>query len=591
MHGTAKLPPSTHPRSAAQPVYIEGMFAWLHRPQPDWGGETAVLICSALNRDALDSHRHLRVLADEFAACGFPALRFDYPGTGDSCDLADTKDSDNCWLAWQHGVQTAADYLQAATGATRLILCGLRAGATLAALAAEQRSDVSGLILLAPVIRGHSYIRQLWVEFRLQQSEASQFESGFTFQELSLSEQAVKSIGDADLRAVKMPAGRHIAICAQSSSGPLAACELAWKQQNAVLWSSNFNGLESLLLHDPERDVPPADFSEILRWAKLNFPPRPLFQPSATRPGTRATLRLRREGVVETPTSFGPNGGLFGMLCQPEAEESDIAMIFCGAGYNPHYGVGRSTVNVARHLAKAGIASLRIDFAGQGDSMGPPGRETKVTSPFEPRLEDIQAAIDRMEMLGYRRFAVQGICSGAFHAFHAALAEPRIGMLVLVNMPIFQEADASDSKIVMRSGLPWFYYLDRLLHRNSWMRLFSGQTNYAAILLAQVSRLRAKAGQLRQITKREPPTASFARAAVAQLSQRGVETVFLFGPDEVGLYAVEDIFGPKGVGLTRLDHVSLKVIDTFDHVIGLPLAQKDAATAMLGDLLSWHSAA
>ena len=282
MHGTAELNAAGRQRGGASPVYIKGMFGWLHRPQPDWGGETAVLICSALSRDALDSHRFLRVLADDFAAAGYPSLRFDYPGTGDSCGLADFPggDSDQ-WLAWQESVQTAADYLLAESGAKRLIICGVRIGGTLAALAAEKRDDVSGLILLAPVIRGQSYIRQLWVESALQQGQNGKLQDGFSLQEFSFNPQTVQSIAQADLRTVKMPAGRHVAIFAQSASAPVTACETAWKAQDASLFSTDFTGLESLLNHALEGETAPADFNLLLDWAKRNIPPLPVFRPAA----------------------------------------------------------------------------------------------------------------------------------------------------------------------------------------------------------------------------------------------------------------------------------------------------------------------
>ena len=245
-----------------------------------------MLICSALSRDALDSHRFLRVLGDEFAAAGYPALRLDYPGTGDSCDLADFPSAGNQWLAWQQGLHAAADYLRAQTGARRLIICGLRIGATLAALMAEQRDDVDGLILLAPVVRGQSYIRQLWVEAGLQQGQTGKLQDGFTFQELDFTAQAVAAIAQADLRTVKMPAA-HIAIFAQSPSTPLTACETAWKQQGADITSMDFKGLESLLNHELEGDTAPARFQSAAGLGKREHPA------SASLPRHRAAARRR----------------------------------------------------------------------------------------------------------------------------------------------------------------------------------------------------------------------------------------------------------------------------------------------------------
>ena len=43
----------------------------------------------------------------------------------------------------------------------RIVLVGLRFGAILATVVAADRTDVAGLVLLAPVQREHSYIRQL----------------------------------------------------------------------------------------------------------------------------------------------------------------------------------------------------------------------------------------------------------------------------------------------------------------------------------------------------------------------------------------------------------------------------------------------
>ena len=46
----------------------------------------------------------------------------------------------------------------------RIVLVGLRFGAILATVVAADRTDVAGLVLLAPVRRGRSYMRQLIME-------------------------------------------------------------------------------------------------------------------------------------------------------------------------------------------------------------------------------------------------------------------------------------------------------------------------------------------------------------------------------------------------------------------------------------------
>src|ERR1700759_493614 len=65
-----------------RPVVFNGLFGWLHSAPKDLKNDTAVVICPALNLDALHSHHSLRVLADRFASGGYSTLRFDYPSTG-----------------------------------------------------------------------------------------------------------------------------------------------------------------------------------------------------------------------------------------------------------------------------------------------------------------------------------------------------------------------------------------------------------------------------------------------------------------------------------------------------------------------------
>src|SRR5476651_2484753 len=68
------------------PVSFDGCFGWLHIPPARLNSDTTVLVCPPLGCEALRSHRSLRALADDLATAGYPTLRFDYPGTGDSCD-------------------------------------------------------------------------------------------------------------------------------------------------------------------------------------------------------------------------------------------------------------------------------------------------------------------------------------------------------------------------------------------------------------------------------------------------------------------------------------------------------------------------
>jgi pimeloyl-ACP methyl ester carboxylesterase len=101
------------------------------------------------------------VLATQLERTGYAAQRFDFFGTGDSGGEGDDLDVAAC-LA---DIELAAAELIRLSGVTRLVLVGLRLGASLAALAAE-RLCPRHLVLWDPVVDGASYLRELAVAHR-----------------------------------------------------------------------------------------------------------------------------------------------------------------------------------------------------------------------------------------------------------------------------------------------------------------------------------------------------------------------------------------------------------------------------------------
>jgi pimeloyl-ACP methyl ester carboxylesterase len=135
----------------------------LHRPQRLRPRTTAVLLCNPFGEEAARAHRMFRVLAMQLERAGYAALRFDYSGTGDSLGDSGAATVD----AWVGDVGSAGERLQAATGAARVAVVGLRFGATLAMLASA-RGDLRPrhLVLWDPVVRGAAYLRELAAQHR-----------------------------------------------------------------------------------------------------------------------------------------------------------------------------------------------------------------------------------------------------------------------------------------------------------------------------------------------------------------------------------------------------------------------------------------
>src|SRR5471032_768897 len=198
------------------PVTFNGCFGWLHAPRDGAGSDVGVVICTGLIQDALLAYGSLRVLADDLAAAGYTTLRFDYPGTGDSCD--DAVERDGHWVAWQRSVDQAANWLRATTGAKRLVLTGLRLGTTLAALAAARREDVAALLLFEPVVTGRNYVRQLLLEVEMLSGVRPTKGEDLYLREFHFASATLDQIGEVDLRKLTLKAGTHVALCSQAES-------------------------------------------------------------------------------------------------------------------------------------------------------------------------------------------------------------------------------------------------------------------------------------------------------------------------------------------------------------------------------------
>jgi pimeloyl-ACP methyl ester carboxylesterase len=142
------------------PLYLEslheGLFAWLHEREDALRGSHGVVICPPIGHEQVHSHRGLRHLADALARAGFPTLRLDYHGTGDSA--GSDEDPARC-ATWLANIRDAEAWMRQ-LGCERISLAGLRMGAALA-LQTTTSLAVDGLILWSPVLKGRAYVREM----------------------------------------------------------------------------------------------------------------------------------------------------------------------------------------------------------------------------------------------------------------------------------------------------------------------------------------------------------------------------------------------------------------------------------------------
>jgi len=151
------------------PVRGERMFLGLHIPDEthssrlDWK-PGCVVIASPVHEEKKSAHRPLVDLARALEARRLPCVRFDYVGTGDS-----TGDPSSVTLSGMtDDLRAAVQHARDATGVSNVALVGLRLGADVAALVAEDDSDVRLLALVAPVGQGRRYVRDMRMRSRIR---------------------------------------------------------------------------------------------------------------------------------------------------------------------------------------------------------------------------------------------------------------------------------------------------------------------------------------------------------------------------------------------------------------------------------------
>lgn len=155
---------------------------------------------------------------------------------------------------------------------------------------------------------------------------------------------------------------------------------------------------------------------------------------------------------------------LVGILAVPQTPVAVGVLVVVGG---PQYRAGshRQFTLLARHLAASGIASLRFDYRGMGDSSG-------ALRTFEHAQQDIRVAVDHLlnRVPALRGVVIWGLCDAASAALMYAPTDRRISALVLVNPWVRTEAGLARAQLQ-------HYYGIRLLQKSFWKKIAAGEFN------------------------------------------------------------------------------------------------------------------
>lgn len=193
---------------------------------------------------------------------------------------------------------------------------------------------------------------------------------------------------------------------------------------------------------------------------------------------------------------------LVAVMSRPQQPSARGVLVVVGG---PQYRAGshRQFTLLCRALAEQGIAAMRFDYRGMGDSEG-------AARNFEDIDLDIRAAVDCFcaEVSELRHVVLWGLCDAASAALMYAHRDARIAGLVLLN-PWVRTAEGL-AKAQLKH-----YYGSRLVDREFWRKVVRGDLDFAAALRSFGQAVLTALGMRKAQTAAEAGDATLAPAAAA----------------------------------------------------------------------------
>ncbi|MDP2802283.1 MAG: alpha/beta fold hydrolase [Phreatobacter sp.] len=548
------------------PITFNGLMGKLHLPDEGRRSGVGVVIVPPHGVEALAATKTLRRMAEALAEAGHAALRFDLPGTADSLGVDTDPDRIAAWVA---ATGDAATVLARHASVGGVVYAGLRFGATIAAMAAGDRSGLAGLILLDPVVKGRLYARELAMTARAL-AEASRLdpdetatEAGLSIAGLTTSVETLESMRGIDLQRLAVPAA-PVLLLSRKSSADARLLAGAWAAGDVT--AAEVRGFEAISL-SPTTAATPADvLADTVAWVNG------LAGKVADALPPPALALLAGPHFTEEALVFGEELGLFGVLCEPEtAAPGRPVLLIVNAGRNSHVGWARSGVQLARELADQGIASLRMDLAGIGDAGDRAGSPDSLDSVLYNKANEpqVSVAIDLLVGRGYGNVTLLGACSGAYLALQQATRDERIGGLIIVNIQRFVWRPGETVEEAIASAYPLAAsYAAKVFEARAWRRLLTGERKVGPLIHAFGKRATDRLRALRPSDGTRQ-----ARAIMRRLSERRVSVDIIFSENDAGLSDLALHFGSGGRWLAGQDNVQLTILPQADHDLTPPAAR------------------
>lgn len=553
--------------SAAIPVTFDGTVGLFTPARSNAAPVSAVLFLSPWGLEEYCTRKFWRILAEALAENGIPSLRFDYPGTGDALDVSSFQPG---MRTWQDSVVAASSVLRELSGCGQTIVMSQGLGSILAADTASRLPDLAGIAFMAPVLSGRSHLRELsaWskmIDEGLALTEAQRSQSGVSIAGLRMPDEIASDLRSRKLAELAARPAENCLVLERAGRPDDHAFADHLAHLGARVTTERFEGYDELLVNPYLQKMPMAIVPKIIAWAKA-IPVDGKRSPANGIPRPASAEPLRGPGFMETPVRFGERDHLWGNLCEPIGERRGATVILLTTAYDRHAGWGRATVNMARELARNGIASLRFDSANVGDSPPVPGRSDEVL--YDPAQgQEVGAALDFIEKRNLLPAVLAGRCSGAYLAFRSGLAEARCSGLAAVNTFVFAwNPTLSVGETIRLPPRSLEVYGQKIVRLETMRRLLRREIDLKNALPNLVIALTKRLSEpVRRSWQVRTPEAQAIYQAFRKLNADQKDVELIYSEHDIGRDQLDLYFGTYGKDLAAYSNVTLTFIQDADH--------------------------
>ena len=528
-------------------------LAYRHPGRSDAG--TALVIVPPFGHEGINAYRSLRALAEASAQAGFDAWRIDLDGTGDSAGGDRDPDRVAQWIASIAATVAAAR----AYGATRVILVGVRLGATLAAQVAADH-----LIAIAPVVAGKKWLREMRaLQGALGLPAPPAGTAAFDGDEalgFAITPQTRDALTALDLeKATTAPA--HVMVIDRDDMPASTKWLAKLEALGSDVTHARVPGYVEMVMDPHKTEIPTQIIAVVLErataWSAGTT------RAAVTPPGFPRTAQFG--DVIEEPVAIG---GLAAIASRPANQPRPRrALVILNAGAVRRVGPNRMFVTIARRVAAEGTLVVRVDLPGLGDSQPLPGDPDRIVY-FEAAEAQVSQLVAWCRAAGADKVVPAGLCSGGYYTLRSAVGGDPIAGMIAINPGTPDLAGFQATVDAER-------YNQSMRDPEKWKKLLRGGVDLRRLTRSVVTRVRERAEVRVAALARKlgRPLAGDLGADLMTLIKRGVAPTYVLCVGDPQLTRFREMVGPM---LPKLEQAGLvcRVIEGPDHTF-TPLWSQD----------------